>query len=208
MLANNTGRKVRQLAAGYPGMIGHLFGPGTQRGPVPGFEYAFDNNRFGAWKNGTEWSMGAWLKLLDWGVKNQQKPRWALVPDVVTDRNATLREWSRYRDFVADRGFSLAFAVQDGMTALDVPRDADVVFVGGSTEWKWRTMRGWCSDFPRVHVGRVNTYKLLYKCHDAGAEGTDGTGFTRGCQRQWRGLVAYLDECSGAKERHTQGVLF
>ncbi len=94
------------------------------------------------------------------------------------------------------------------MGVADVPSDADVVFVGGSTEWKWRTMRGWCADFPHVHVARVNTYKLLYRAHDAKAKSTDGTGFVMGDQRQWRGLCAYHAECAGELSRVIQGQLF
>jgi len=80
------------------------------------------------------------------------------------------------------------------MTTKDVPISADVVFVGGSTEWKWATMPMWCGNFQRVHVGRVNTYRLLWKCHDAGAESCDGTGWWRGDQKQARDLRAYLEE--------------
>lgn len=207
-MANNTGRKVKELAKAYPGKVGHLYGPGAQRGPLSDFPYALDNNRFGAWSKGNEWDLAAWLKLLDWAASKNQKPRWAVVPDVVTDRNGTLRDWHIYKDEVSLRGFLLAFAVQDGMVAADVPNGTDVVFVGGSTEWKWRTMRGWCADFPRVHVARANTYKLLYKAHDAGAESTDGTGFVMGDQRQWRGLLAYHAECAGEKLRNVQFTLF
>ncbi len=208
MFANNTGKNVRALAAEFPGKVGHLFGPGAQRGPVPGFQHAFDNNRFGSFKNGTEWDCEEWLDLLIWGTEKQPAPLWAVVPDVVGDRDATLRDWKEYSGIVSMYGFRLAFAVQDGMFASDVPADADVVFVGGSTDWKWATMKHWCRDFPHVHVARVNTYGRLWECHDAGAKSTDGTGFTRGCQRQWRGAVQYLRESSGKKVRHIQGGLF
>ncbi len=104
-------------------------------------------------------------------------------------------------------GWPLAFAVQDGMTVEDVPGDADVIFVGGSTEWKWRTVAMWCAAFQRVHVGRVNTYRRLWECHDAGAESIDGTGWTRGDQRQYRGLLAYLAESTGGRLRSVQQML-
>lgn len=65
-------------------------------------------------------------------------------------------------------------------------------------------MGNWCSRFPRVHVGRVNTYRRLVQCEEAGAESCDGTGWTRGCQRQARGLVVFLEESSGIKSRESQ----
>ena len=92
------------------------------------------------------------------------------------------------------RACTVVFAVQDGMTVDDVPSNADVIFVGGTTEWKWQTVAMWCKAFQRVHVGRVNEYKRLWMCHDAGAESCDGSGWTRGDQRQFRGLLAYLEE--------------
>ncbi len=208
MLANNTGAKVKELARAYPGLVGHLYSPGAQRGPLADFQYALDNDRYSAWSKGKEWDREKWLKLLNWAASKDQCPLWCVVPDVVTDRIGTLRDWEIYRSVVAGFGFRLAFAVQDGMSASDVPDDADVVFVGGSTEWKWSTMRGWCRDFPHVHVARVNTYKLLYRCYDAGAKSTDGTGFTRGCQRQWRGAKAFLSEISGETQRMISGRLF
>lgn len=194
MPANNTGIAVGWMAGRYPGKIGHLFSPGAQRGPFTrefGIPYAFDN---GAFALGEAWQEEPWIKMLDWGRLSGQRPLWALVPDVVGDRAGTLRRWGQYAGIVADYGWPLAFAVQDGMVAADVPISADVVFVGGSTEWKWKTMPMWCGHFQRVHVGRVNTYRRLWQCDDAGAESCDGTGWTRGDQIQARGLRAYLEE--------------
>lgn len=194
MPANNTGIEVGYLAGRYPGRIGHLFSPGAQRGPYSFIPYALDNERFSAWSSGKPWDEAKWVRMLDWAKLSGQRPLWALVPDVVADRDATLADWRKYAPQLARYGWPLAFAVQDGMTKSDVPSDADVVFVGGSTEWKWRTVRTWCGEFERAHVGRVNTYRRLWDCHDAGAESGDGTGWTRGDQRQIRGLKAYLEE--------------
>ncbi len=194
MPANNTGIAVGWMAGRYPGKIGHLFSPGGQRGPFTrefGIPYAFDNGAFGA---GDDWQEEPWIKMLEWGKLSGQNPLWALVPDVVGDRIRTLRKWDIYAPKLAAYGWPLAFAVQDGMEPSDVPAGAEVIFVGGSTEWKWRTVEMWCKEFPHVHVGRVNTYRRLWQCHDAGAKGCDGTGWTRGDQTQARGIRAYLHE--------------
>jgi hypothetical protein len=79
------------------------------------------------------------------------------------------------------------------MTPDDVPDDADIVFVGGTTEWKWKNILMWTKNFKRVHVGRVNSYGLLWKAHEAGAESCDGTGWFREPSRT-RELVSYLEE--------------
>ncbi len=205
MLANNTGIRVGYLAGRYPGKIGHLISPGAERGPFefPGWRYALDNGAFGP----KGFQVEPWLKMLDWARLSGIAPSWVLVPDVVGDREGTLARWREYSTTATRYGWPLAFAVQDGMTEKDVPSSAEVVFVGGTTFWKWRTVASWCKAFHRVHVGRVNTYRRLWTCHDAGAESTDGSGMTCGDQVQWRGLCAYISESTGERKRITQGNL-
>lgn len=98
--------------------------------------------------------------------------------------------WGRYLPTVLGCGLTPAFAVQDGMVAADVPREAAVIFVGGSTEWKWEMAEAWCKNFPRVHVARVNTVRQLRLCTGWGAESVDGTGWFHHKQRQ--GLIDFL----------------
>lgn len=202
MLANTTGKRTLDLARRFPGKIGHLFSPGAQRGPVPYIPYGLDNERFVSFKNGTSWDEAKWLRLLGWAKASGQEPLWALVPDVVGDRVGTLNDWAKYAPIVRGFGFKLAFAVQDGMSPQDVPVDAEVIFVGGSTKWKWSTLRMWCENFPHVHVGRVNVYRRLWQCHLLNVKSVDGTGWMRaGISRQYRGLVAYLKESAGMISR-------
>ena len=202
MMANNTGIRIGYMAGRFPGRVGHLFGPSGWRPPVEFMPYALDNDRFA---KGSNWSEVSWLKMLNRTKLCEQKPRWLIVPDVVGDRESTLSEWRKYFPIAKDYGWPLAFAVQDGMTARDVPVDATVVFIGGSTAWKWTTVRSWCRDFPRVHVGRVNEYRRLWECEDYGAESCDGTGLgMRGDQRQLRGVMAYFEESCGLKPRTVQ----
>ncbi len=194
MPSNQSGTRVGYLAGRYPGQLGHLFSPGFQRGPWQFMPYALDNGAFGAWKNKSGWPVQPWLTLMDWAKKSKQDPLWCLVPDVVSDRAATLARWEAYAPMAKEYGWPLAFAVQDGMSAADVPTEAAVVFVGGGDEFKWGTLEMWCREFPRVHVGRVNGYAGLEKCRIAGAESCDGTGWFRGCETQSRGLERFLCE--------------
>ncbi len=205
MLANNTGIRTGYLAGRYPGKLGHLISPGAERGPFDfeGWKYSLDNGAFGP----KGFQVDAWVKLLDWAKLSGIPPSWTLVPDVVGDREGTLARWREYSGTATRYGWPLAFAVQDGMTPKDVPSTAEVVFVGGTTFWKWSTVASWCKAFHRVHVGRVNTYRRLWECHDAGAESTDGSGMTRGDQVQERGLRAYLAESTGERQRVMQGSL-
>lgn len=208
MVSNQTSVTTGYLAGRYLGRVGHLYSPGGQRGPWSFLPYALDNGAYSAYLSKQQWDAQQWLALLAWAKVSGRDPRWVLVPDVVGDRVATLNAYSQYSQTAAATGWPVAFAVQDGMTPADVPAGASVIFVGGTTAWKWKTVNEWCKAFPRVHVGRVNSYERLWQCHEAGAESCDGTGWMRGCQKQLRGLVAYLAESSGEAERPHQMRIF
>ena len=197
MPGNYSASIVHYWAGAYPGKVGWLIGPraAAKTAVRPWLPYALDNDAFSAFTSGQPWDEAAWREMLTWARRQASKPRWAIVPDVVADAAATLRNWLRYSGEVAAHGFSLAFAVQDGMTAADVPGNAEVVFVGGSTAWKWRTVPIWAQAFPRVHVGRVNSLERLWRCQDLGVESVDGTGwFRKGVQlsAEVRRLEAFL----------------
>ena len=170
------------FAAGrYPGKVGLLLGPSYYRKQAirDWLPYALDNDAFSAFTSGDQWSVEAWREMISTVRINRQKPLWALVPDVVSDREKTLRNWEIYHGEVESAGWCTAFAVQDGMTTSDVPKNADVVFVGGSDSFKWGTVRTWASKFQRVHVGRVNNIEKVWLCQDLGIESVDGTGWFR-----------------------------
>jgi hypothetical protein len=181
MPANHSSPVVHWIAGAYPGKIGWLVGPSarTKTKFQNWMPFALDNDAFSAWTKQEPWSESLWMDLLNWVRLMRMKPLWAIVPDSVGNREETLDLWERYSSVVKTFGWATAFAVQDGMVESDVPSDADVVFVGGTTEWKWRTAKMWCSRFPRVHVGRVNSIERLWKCEDWGAESVDGTGWFR-----------------------------
>lgn len=204
MLSNYGGVWPGYLSGRYPGRIGHLYSPGGQRGPWPFLPYALDNGRFAASQTG-EWSELEFKRLLAFAHGNsaRQCPLWAAVPDVVADREGTLRDWKVWAPQMKKNGFILAFVVQDGMESSDVPEDASVVFVGGSTEWKWGTLARWVRDFPRVHVGRVNSPHRLYHCEALGVESVDGTGWLRGGpeSNQFQGLLRYLEDSRNGNMR-------
>lgn len=140
--------------------------------------YALDNDAWGCFLKSLPFNETAWLRMLD-KVPASQPPLWALVPDVVADKDKTLDAWAKHLPSVAGRGWPLAFAVQNGMSPIDVPIEADVVFIGGTTEWKWSTVKLWVDNFPRVHIGRVNGARRLWIAQRIGAESCDGSGYFR-----------------------------
>lgn len=196
MPSNNSSMHLGWLAGQYPGRIGWLLSPDGWRRPHRWLPYALDNGAFPAWMKKKEWDEIAFLYMLDAASKAEVSPKWVIVPDVVADREATIARWHSWAPRLAKFGWPLAFAVQDGMTAGDIPADASMVFIGGTTDWKWSTLPEWCATGKRVHVGRVNGYRGLWHCHEAGAESVDGTGWFRGDQEQLRGLESYLRESS------------
>jgi hypothetical protein len=207
MIANNTGIVAGHLAGKYPSNIGHLYSPGGQKGPWEWMPYALDNGAFPAFTSGKRWEEKPWLQMLEWSKTSGQKPLWVLVPDVVGNKKETLVQWKRHSAKAKTLNSPLAFAAQDGMVPKDVPKNAEVVFLGGSTEWKRKNIYSWCKYFPRVHVGRINTYRWLLHCEKAGAESVDGTGWFRGDQHQFGDLVLWLQEVNGEKRRNENLVL-
>lgn len=180
MVSNQTGFEMGLLIGKYPGRIGHLYSPGGQTGPWPEVPYALDNGAYAAWDNGEPWSEAAWRRLLRWASIKGPQPLWAVVPDVVADRDATLERWREFEPVVRKHGWRPAFAVQDGMTFDDVPDDACMLFIGGSDEFKDAAIGPWCKRFPgRVHVARVNGWPRLVACWRAGAVSVDGTSWYR-----------------------------
>jgi len=203
MPSNQTGTWVGYLAGKYTGQLAHLFSPEGWCNPLPFMPYALDNGRFSA-SDDKPWDEAGYLKMLDKAAASEQAPMWAVVPDVVGNRDDTLREWDRWAPRLEVYGWPLAMAVQDGMTSEDVPTEAEVVFVGGTTDWKRRTLWDWATEHPRVHVGRINTRKWLWECHDAGVESIDGTGWWHHPQRA--ALIDYLERVSAGKTRPDKGL--
>lgn len=202
MPANSSGWFWHTLAR-ETGKLGHLYSPEAERGPWPWLPYAFDNGAFSCWnqKQNTfdeeKWAITEkkWENLLLWGQCNTQKPLWALVPDVPGQSAATLDKWEKYHQKIMKAGFPLAIAVQDGMKPEDVKNlktQPEVIFIGGSTEWKWATVEDWTKHFPRVHIGRMNMPQKLDWLESIGVESCDGTGWNRGNKAQTSGLEKWL----------------
>lgn len=171
----NGNKEYKALCLEYPNKLGYIIGPSYYQRPKPGIEFVLDNDAFLCWREKREFDVDAWQKMI-WKVeKTRLLPQWIVVPDVVCDRDGTLRNWEKYSPMIKDH--SKAFVLQDGIAIGDLP-EADIYFVGGSTEFKWRTAHFWCKHLPRVHVGRVRT-RRIHHCERIGAESCDGSGWLR-----------------------------
>ncbi len=206
MVTNNSGGVVHYLAGRYPQKIGWLISPGGFKEPRQWLPYALDNGKYSAWENDKPWDEENFFELLDRCRFSRYKPDWVAVPDEVGDKEKTLFLWNQYEHRVRQYGWRTAFVVQDSMTPNDVP-DCDVVFVGGTTKWKWRNAALFAATFPRVHVGRVNWWDKLEYCERLGIESCDGTGFFRGGEDSEQS-IQLQDFLSGHRRYEQQHRLF
>jgi hypothetical protein len=115
--------------------------------------------------------------------KHKTSCLFAVAPDVMGNAQATLSLFADWAAEIRARGFPAALVAQDGLErALEtVPWHlVDVLFVGGTTEWKLSEHARACVDHARslgkrTHMGRVNSYKRLALAQSWGVDTADGT---------------------------------
>lgn len=177
--------------------IGLLIQPGTKQyakriASYPAF--AIDNGCFAAKSYVGDEAYLAWLDTL---------PRTALfatAPDVVGDAAATLERSAPMMARIRELGFAVAFVAQDGLENLEVPwDDFDVLFIGGSTDWKLSPAAKQLSDEAhargkRVHMGRVNSGKRLRLADLWRIETADGTFLAFGPSANLPRLTGWLED--------------
>jgi len=178
LLCAHSNRIWHYWAGKYPGSVGVLLSPAYFRKvPLdPWMPFVLDNDAYGAWRDKKAWSQRAWLEMFAAIRLTGRTPLWAAVPDVVADAQGTLDNWQRYAFEVQRLGWPTAFCVQDGMTPKQVPKDADVIFVGGTDAWKFPNLHLWTGNFPRVHCGRVAP-SMFERCEQMGCESVDGSSW-------------------------------
>jgi len=193
MPANQTNELVHLWAGRWPGSIGHLYTPARKERVRPWLPYALDNGRYAEATKGRPFDEAGFMAHVERYAWLEQRPLWLVVPDVPFDGEETVRWWDIWAPKLRQFSLPLALAVQDGMTPATVSAlSPDMVFVGGSTEWKWATVSEWAQAFPRVHVGRVNSPEKLPYLESLGVESCDGSGWFRGKSPQIAGLASFL----------------
>jgi hypothetical protein len=192
-LANHSGAEFHYLNGKY-GRMGWLLGPTSFKLTKlrPFVKIAFDNDAFGAFQNNKEWDEKAWIEMIGEIRLRGIQPEWVLAPDTVGDWKDTLRKYFAYSCYL--HGFKRAIAVQDGARPQDIPPSVDVIFVGGTLRWKWKTLSMWCNAFPHVHCGRVNRLGKLLACERLGVKSIDGTGWFRREPAEWMEDLVYFFE--------------
>ena len=202
MPTNNTGFMIGYLAGKFAGSIGLLISPNGWKYSPEVIPYALDNGAYYAFTKQESWDEKGFYAMLN-KVPEWKKPLWVACPDKVMDKDETLRMWEKHSARISQLGFKNAFVLQDGMTKADIPQEAEVLFVGGSFEWKWRMLPEISTWGKRVHCGRVNSYEGLWICDENSVESCDGTGWVRGGIQRMQPLINYLEEkhITGRKQK-------
>ncbi len=147
-----------------------------------GFRYCLDNGAWWAHQNEQPFDEAAFLKaykLLAVGAD------FVVLPDIVAGGMRSLAFSLDWRERLC-RICPQLLAVQDGMAAVHIAPLVGPelgIFVGGTTEWKERTMALWGavarSRRGYFHVGRVNSARRIALCAAAGADSFDGSSVSR-----------------------------
>jgi hypothetical protein len=144
-----------------------------------GLRYAIDNGAWHNWKKNLPFDDAGFRSLVE---THAGAADFVVIPDKVAAGNESL-EFSRLWVGSMPRGRMLLLVVQDGMTAADVGAFVRNyrcgIFLGGSTEWKLKTMYGWGMLAHGLgcyyHIGRVNSAKRIRLAAEAAAHSFDGT---------------------------------
>lgn len=179
-LANPCGPDV--ITAMQDSLIGYIDTPAQGNRRPAGVQWCADNGCFGKGYPGDE----KWLAWLAKNADDASTCLFATAPDVVGDAAATLARSVPFLPAIRALGYPAALVAQDGLEDLDVPWDEfDVLFIGGSTDWKLGpAARALVTEAKArgkwVHMGRVNSERRYRIAHEMGCDSADGTFLTFG----------------------------
>ena len=147
--------------------------------------YALDNGAYLDFVNNKDFCDNRFLLYCK---KYLRYADWVVLPDVVCNKEQTIKKSYRYIDRLQEiePSTKMLFVWQDGMRREDIEpfmKRGIGVFIGGSTEGKIKNMK-WLSELCRdfsvwCHAGRVNTLKRLELCLSSNINSFDGSGIVR-----------------------------
>ena len=162
------------------GLLGYIDTPAQGNKRPDGVPWCADNGCYSS-----NWDEAKWWKFLTDNADRAGACLFAVAPDVVGDAAATLAKSAPWMPRIRALGYPVAFVAQDGLEHIDIPwDDFDVLFVGGTTQWKlanaWPYILDAKARGKRVHMGRVNSRKRYRFARDMGCDSADGTFLTFG----------------------------
>jgi hypothetical protein len=167
---------------------------------VEGAEWCADNGCYGKGFPGEE----RWMRWLEARAASVESCAFATALDVVANAEAT---WERSRPWfgpIRSLGYPAALVAQDGFDPWRTDWGAfDVLFLGGSTEWKLgpaaaKAAAVALAEGKPVHMGRVNSLKRMKYAHEIGCASVDGTFLVFGPDVNLPKLLRWLDIVNAA----------
>lgn len=192
-MANPCGVEVREAMS--RGELGFIGTPAQGNVRPEGAPWCADNGCYGKGWPGYD----GWLKWLRRKADGVADCLFATAPDVVGDAQATLERSRPWLPVIRDIGYPAALVAQDGLELCHVPWDEfDVLFIGGTTEWKLgpeaRALIGEAIHRgKRVHAGRVNSGKRYRYFKELGCHSADGTFLTFGPKVNYPKLRKWIE---------------
>lgn len=192
--ANPSSQKVRDAMTA--GTIGYIDTPAQGNKRHNGVVWCADNGCFGKGYPGDE----QWLAWLKKNAADAASCLFATAPDVVGDALATLERSRPWLPKIRQLGYPAAFVAQDGLEDLEVPWDEfDVLFIGGSTEWKLGAAARVIvaeakARAKHVHMGRVNSYRRFRYAEMIGCDSADGTFLAFGPDTNLPRLMRWIND--------------
>lgn len=165
---------ITYLHSGEGDGVHHFINP-RQGNPITG-KWALDNDCFNGPFNKNKFDRK--LQKLD-----KANCLFIVMPDKMGDPFETMRLWHIHsKEYL---GWPKAFVAQDGQEHCEFPPSTEweVLFIGGSTEWKMGKGAIKCIQYAqsagkRVHIGRINSYrrfKHFANLPESGGFTCDGT---------------------------------
>jgi hypothetical protein len=173
--------------------LGYIDTPAQGNRRPAGVTWCADNGCFGKGYPGDS----LWLAWLEKNAHAAADCLFATAPDVVGDAASTLERSRPFLSQIRALGYPAALVAQDGLEDLEIPwNEFDVLFIGGSTEWKLgpaartitreaKTRGKW------VHMGRVNSERRYRYAHEIGCDSVDGTYLTFGPNKNLPKLLSW-----------------
>jgi hypothetical protein len=129
----------------------------------------------------------------------------ATAPDVLGNHAQTVERSVPMLKRLRELGFNAAFVAQDGWDEKTTPwQEFDVLFVGGSTEFKFRGGRDAVAEAKKrgkqAHMGRVNSLDRLRASIGIGCDSADGTCLRFGPDKNWPHLLYWLEHTTNQPE--------
>lgn len=177
------------------GELGMMLTPRDRRRPLPGVTWAADNGCYGKGYPGHK----LWFR---WLMRHSPMARtclFATAPDMVGNAARTLELSAPWLPRIRAVGYPAALVAQDGLEHLAVPWSTfDVLFLGGTTDWKLspaarELVQDALAHGKRVHMGRVNSRKRLLLASDWGCHSADGTYLAFGPDLNLNRLRTWLE---------------